>query len=219
MPPPRLTISIQNLNKTFDRQLIFKDLSFQIHTPQVLIITGTNGAGKSTLIKTIAGKLKPDSGNIHFILGKKQVLNSAFFHFLAWDMPYLEQYPYFSVKQTFQAHFQFKKPLLSFSEWLQKFELQAFKDISLIKLSSGTLQRVKTGLALNSDTSLLLLDEPTANMDAHFASLFLKLLQSFIHNRILVLASNLEREYEPFLQKPYQTYENQQLRLFLIAQS
>lgn len=215
MPLPRLTISIQKLSKTFDRQVLFKDLTFQISAPQVLIITGTNGAGKSTLIKTIAGKLKPDAGSIHFILGKKQVINSALFHFLAWDMPYLELYPYFSVEQTYHAHFQFKKQILSFSEWLQKFELQAFRDVSLIKLSSGTLQRVKTGLALNSDTPLLLLDEPTANMDSHFAALFLQLLQSFIQNRILILASNLEREYEPFLQKPYQTYENQQLRLYL----
>ena len=64
--------------------------------------------------------------------------------------------------------------------------------------SSGMLQRAKVGLALFTQSDILLLDEPTSNMDPDNANLILDLIDNHLEERTYVLASNMEREYQSF---------------------
>ncbi|GIV43012.1 MAG: heme ABC exporter ATP-binding protein CcmA [Bacteroidia bacterium] len=189
-------IQILNLSKSFHQQSIFKDLSFNLYPSHRLAVTGPNGSGKSTFLKVFVGKMQSDSGNVSLIKGKKSVSSDFFYKYIAWDAPYIEIYPYFSVKETFYWHFQFFTPILSLKEWLNVLQLEDFQNKELKYLSSGTLQRVKVGLALFSQTPILVLDEPTANMDTGNANKMIELIYTYSQNRILVIASNLLREVE-----------------------
>ena len=79
-------------------------------------------------------------------------------------------------------------------ELAQILDLEAHIEKPLQFFSSGMLQRLSVGLALVSDTPLLLLDEPTSNLDTVQATKLISLIEKYSANRTLILASNLERE-------------------------
>lgn len=208
MPLTPFQIQIQNLSKSFHNQILFKELNFNLYLGNRLSVTGVNGSGKSTFLKTIVGKMKPDEGKIIFMRNHQPIHHEFFYQFIAWDAPYLEIYPHFSIKETFFWHFQFFQPILSLNEWLNILQLKNFQNKPLKYLSSGTLQRVKVGLALFSQTPILVLDEPTANMDPQNAELMIHLIYQYTSNRILVIASNLLREIERFDHKLIASYSS-----------
>ncbi len=187
-------IQIQNLSKSFHKSPIFKNLNFTIIKGDRLIVTGPNGSGKSTFLKVLVGKMKADSGNVLFIKNKKIFHNELLYLNVAWDAPFIELYPYFNIQETFYWHFQFVRPILQYKDWLKILELKSYQNKELKYLSSGTLQRLKVGLALFSDTPILVLDEPTANMDNDNAKKIIDLVDVYSKNRILIIASNLFRE-------------------------
>ncbi len=207
-------IQIQNLSKSFLKQFIFKDLFFSLFPGDRLAITGPNGAGKSTFLKVFVGKIKPDTGSITFIKGKKHIPSDYLYKNVAWYAPYLEIYPYFNIQQTFYWHFRFFQPLLNYQEWLEILDLKAFQNKPLKNLSSGTLQRAKVGLAIFSDTPILVLDEPTANMDSHNAHKIIDLIYTFSKDRILVIASNLIREIHWIKEKKFKLIHSENLNFY-----
>ncbi len=214
MPVIPFRIQIQNLSKSFHQQIIFNNLSFTLFKGNRLAVTGPNGSGKSTFLKVFVGKMKPDSGTVALIKGKKSISTEFFYQSIAWDAPYIEIYPYFTVKETFYWHFQFFKPILDFENWLDILQLKSFQNKDLKYLSSGTLQRVKVGLALFSQTPILILDEPTANMDSENARKIIELIYGYTQNRILVIASNLLREIERDDQQLMNTYTSENLSFY-----
>ena len=65
-PISGLTIHTKNLSKRFNREWIFRDLTYEFKSGNIYAITGPNGSGKTTLIKTILGLVKQDAGTIYF---------------------------------------------------------------------------------------------------------------------------------------------------------
>lgn len=218
MPVIPFQIQIQNLSKSFHRSVLFRQLNFTLLPGYRLFITGSNGAGKSTFLKVFAGKLKADTGSIVIIKGKKRVSSEYFFKHIAWDAPYIHLYPYFTVEETFYWHFQFYEPLLTFKEWIKILQLKSFENQELKYLSSGTLQRVKVGLALFSKTPILILDEPTANMDTNNAKHIIELIYQYSKERVLIIASNLLREIERNDQVLIENYLTENLNFHLYKQ-
>ncbi len=211
MPVIPFQIQIQNLSKSFHQQIIFNNLNLTLFQGNRLAVTGPNGSGKSTFLKVFVGKMKPDSGKVAFIKGKKSISTEFFYQDIAWDAPYIEIYPYFTINETFYWHFQFFKPILDLKNWLDILQLKSFQNKELKYLSSGTLQRVKVGLALFSQTPILILDEPTANMDSENAQKIIELIYGYSENRILLIASNLFREIERNDQQLIGIYTNENL--------
>jgi ABC-type multidrug transport system ATPase subunit len=95
-------------------------------------------------------------------------------------------------------HFQFKNPLQNRTntEILEVLGLEKHKSKAISQFSSGMKQRVKLALAIFSEVPLLLLDEPTTNLDTQGLSWYLKLIQQYSPGRILVICSNDPREYD-----------------------
>lgn len=190
------TLQLQHIGKRFQGKWLFRELTFTLQQGEQLALLGMNGAGKSTLMRIIAGQLTPTEGKVVMISGKKRISHDFFYPFVSWTSPAMQLYPDLTLKEHIDLHFQLKNCLLPTpTDMIDLLQLQKDADKKLRFYSSGMLQRVKVGLALFSQSQILLLDEPTANMDTENAQRILDLIQTYVGNRVYLLASNLEREY------------------------
>ncbi|MEM6344905.1 MAG: ATP-binding cassette domain-containing protein [Bacteroidota bacterium] len=192
-----LHIQLKKIGKQYHRRWIFRDINLDlVQHPQTALI-GTNGSGKSTLLRIIAGQLAPSEGKISFAKEAENLPVAKVYQHLSWAGPQIEMYPELTLEELLKLHFQLKTCLLDQPKDL--IELLNFKghhQKPLKFFSSGMQQRAKVGIALFSKSDLLLLDEPTSNMDETNAAMILDLIDQYRQDRIYVLASNMKREYE-----------------------
>jgi ABC-type multidrug transport system ATPase subunit len=191
------TLQVKNASKRFHHEWIFKNLDLELSTGDTLAITGGNGSGKSTLLKCLSGAIPLTSGAIQYQTGAIQIAEEQWFRSLALATPYLELPEEFTLSEGLNFHFQFKNPLQNrtTTEILEILGLEKHKSKAISQFSSGMKQRVKLALAIFSDVPLLLLDEPTTNLDTQGLTWYLDLIQQHASNRVLVICSNDPREY------------------------
>ncbi|MEI8189775.1 MAG: ATP-binding cassette domain-containing protein [candidate division NC10 bacterium] len=146
---------------------IFRNLSFTFEKGHAYAILGRNGSGKSTLLQVIAGSIHPTTGTLKYTFDGMEISDEKIFRYISCSAPYLELIEEFKLQEMLQFHFRFKAALPGFTInkiiGMLGFKNQEHKPIRLF--SSGMKQRVKLILAFLSDTPLLLLDEPTTNLD------------------------------------------------------
>ena len=198
-----IEIQLKEASKRFQYEWIFKNLSVTISQGQSIALTGSNGSGKSTLLKCISGSIPLSSGHIRFKQVDKILPESDWFNFLTISAPYLELPEEFTLSELIDFHFKFKSPLnkISKEEILEIIYLEAHADKIISQFSSGMKQRLKLGLALLSEVPIVLLDEPTSNLDRKGIEWYQDLIDKFGQNRILIVCSNEPREYEFCQQK------------------
>ncbi|MCO4292826.1 ABC transporter ATP-binding protein [Solitalea sp. MAHUQ-68] len=192
-----MEISLQNIGRRFNRDWIFKGVDYQFEQGNSYAVLGPNGSGKSTLVQIIAASLSPSEGTITHQYKGKKVEAEEVFRLLSFASPYLELLEDFSLSELIDFHFGFKQFVPGFDKH-QVIELLGFQNYRnrLIKnYSSGMKQRVKLALAVCSDAPLLLLDEPTANLDHQGVDWYLSLIERFAANRLTIICSNQEHEY------------------------
>jgi ABC-type multidrug transport system ATPase subunit len=192
-----LKIQLSEASKRFQYEWIFRNLSITLLSGQSLAITGSNGSGKSTLLKCISGAVPITSGKIEYSLNDKLIEESFWFSTLSIAAPYMELPEEFTLKELIAFHFKFKKPLqqISIDEILERIYLKEHCNKQVGQFSSGMKQRVKLGLALFSDVPLILLDEPTSNLDQKGIAWYQDMISEFKQDRIIIICSNEEREY------------------------
>ena len=192
-----MKILLENTGKKFNTEWIFRDLSFTFEENEACAILGRNGSGKSTLLQVIAGNLQPTSGTVKYIEGNKEISNQRVFRYLTLVAPYQELVEEFTLAEMLKFHFSFKPlmPGLSFSDIDKLLGFRNAGDKPIRLFSSGMRQRVKLILAILSNTPVLLLDEPTINLDKAGIEWYLELMAKFSNDRIVIVCSNL-REME-----------------------
>ena len=192
-----LTISLEEIVVRFRRQNLFPPLSHRFESGKTYAITGPNGSGKTTLLRILAGQKRPDAGKISWLDNAKELDSEEWHSELSWAGPYLEYPSDLRLQDLLAQHFWFK----SVVEGIKKedipsiLELKPHLDKKVKLFSSGMLHRLKIGLALFTQSKVLLLDEPTANMDIENRSRMLALIQQYKQDRLLIIASNMEEEY------------------------
>lgn len=196
MPPFRL--QLESVGKQFYRRWLFQGLSLELGAGERLALVGNNGSGKSTLLRIIAGQMAPTAGRVTFLHQGQRVPANLMYQHLSWSAPYIELFPELTLREQLRLQQRLTPFVLSEAAMLEALELQEEADKPLRYYSSGMLQRAKVGLALFAQADLLLLDEPTSNMDQHNAALILNLLDQYQGERAVVLASNLAREFGEF---------------------
>ncbi|MFK7969180.1 MAG: ATP-binding cassette domain-containing protein [Bacteroidia bacterium] len=190
------SITISQVGKRYYSRWLFRGVDMELKAGDRLALIGTNGSGKSTLLRIFAGQLLPTEGSIAYLNAGKKVSYDRLYEHLSWAAPSLELYDDLTLEEHVKWHFRMKKCLLSNTDKvISKLRLEADRDKKLRLFSSGMLQRVKVGLALFTQSKLILLDEPTSNMDTRNADAILAMIDEYQGDRILILASNLEREY------------------------
>ncbi|TXR53491.1 metal ABC transporter ATP-binding protein [Reinekea thalattae] len=174
------------------QQTVLSDIGFSVRKNEIAAFVGPNGGGKTTLLRLIAGLLKPESGVIE-LNGRCRALSES-----AQLISYVPQYAKFD-KQFPMTVFDVVltgliKPFGFYSkadkdaamQALQYVSLEALKNRSVADLSGGQMQRMLIARALVSPKEVLLLDEPTANIDQE-SSDQLKSLISDLSQSITVL--------------------------------
>jgi heme exporter protein A len=192
---PEYKITVKNLTKKFSRKLIFKDLNFELNSGSSLSITGRNGSGKSTLIKILAGLLEKTSGETEYFLNGNIIKSEDIFKYIGFVSPYLNLYDEFSGYENLKFFAELRGLDEQYiDEALKRTGLYSRKD-DLVKIySSGMKQRLKIAFAVLHKPSILLLDEPTSNLDKEGVKIVEDIANEFSKNKILVIATNDEFE-------------------------
>jgi ABC-type multidrug transport system ATPase subunit len=193
----------ESLGKKFHRTWIFRDLSFTLRSGEQLLLTGPNGSGKSTLLRILAGRDSASTGTVTLFHEDKVVPRENMYRHLAWAGPWMDLYGDLSLEEQVKLHFSLRKNLLpgGASAVIAEMGLTAHKDKPLRVFSSGMLHRVKVGLALFSDSTLLLLDEATANLDPENSEIIFDLIARYQQERMLIFATNSAEEFSRFSQR------------------
>ena len=162
-------IDYQNIKLKLGGRDILDGTSISLEPNQVILLSGDNGSGKSTLLRVMAGLLKPDSGNI--VCAGDSCQFSRCQASLLEQVMYLHQIPYMfdgSVKKNLMyAHKKGRGDRLKLiDQALEWVGMSHMADADARTLSGGERQRVALARALLRRPRILLLDEPTAHLDA-----------------------------------------------------
>ncbi|WNJ18839.1 ATP-binding cassette domain-containing protein [Pontibacter sp. G13] len=195
----RFNIRLEGVGKKFYKRWLFKEIHHDFQDNRRLALVGHNGSGKSTLIRIIAGQMAPSEGKVSYSKAGAPLSLQQAYQYISWSGPYIDLYEDLTFPEMLELHFTFKECLLDApQDAIELLQLGTHSHKPLKFYSSGMMQRAKVGLALFSKSEVLILDEPTSNMDAGNASRMLQLVEDYLGDRIFVLASNLEREYGTF---------------------
>jgi ABC-type multidrug transport system ATPase subunit len=192
-----MKIILEQIGRRFNREWIFRDIDYVFEKGVAYAILGANGSGKSTLLQVISGSLSSSEGRLTYLCGDKETAVEEVFPLLAMAAPYLELIEEFTLAEHVQFHFRFKKYLsgYDYNSLISLLGLDYSEHKMIRNFSSGMKQRLKLALAFCSDTPVLLLDEPTSNLDQQGVDWYLSLVRQFSENRLLIVCSNQEHEY------------------------
>lgn len=192
-----IKITLQNIGRRFNRDWIFKGIDYSFIQGESYAILGSNGSGKSTLLQVLNGSLTPSSGTIEFFLDDNPIDIDKVFEHLTLAAPYLELIEEFTLTEIIDFHFKFKSylPGMDNNAVIELLGMQSSKNKMIRYFSSGMKQRLKLALAFCSDTPILMLDEPTSNLDTQGVEWYLSLVQQYALNRLTIICSNQEHEY------------------------
>jgi ABC-type multidrug transport system ATPase subunit len=189
-------IKLNNTGKRFNLEWIFRHVEFEFSSGKSYAIVGANGSGKSTLLQVIAGALMHSEGNIVYTDDQQKIIpNDLIFEQISIAAPYLELIEEMTATEFLTFHQTFKTFIKPIPEILQEIGLVEAANKQIRYFSSGMKQRLKLGQAFFSNTSILLLDEPTTNLDGVGIQLYLRLIKDYAEKRLLIICSNDEAEY------------------------
>jgi ABC-type multidrug transport system ATPase subunit len=193
-----MKIALENIGRRFNRDWIFRGIDYSFNAGESYAILGPNGSGKSTLLQVLNGSLTPSVGTINFFEADKPIDIEKVFQQLSLAAPYLELIEEFTLTEMIDFHFKFKTylPGMDNEAVIDLLNMPTSKNKMIRYFSSGMKQRLKLALAFCADTSVLILDEPTSNLDSQGVDWYLNLVQQYAKNRLTIVGSNQQHEYD-----------------------
>jgi len=195
-----ITIQLTNAGKRFNRDWIFRHLTFTFKPGKSYAITGPNGSGKSTLLQSVAAATTVSEGKCEWSNGNKQwaIDNGFVYRHFSIATPYLELVEEMTAREFLTFHSTFK-PLVSsvtIDDILAIVGLGKASAKQIRYYSSGMKQRVKLAQAVFSETPVLLLDEPCTNLDKTGYDLYHRLIKNYCSGKLIIVSSNDEHEMD-----------------------
>ncbi len=160
-------LEIQNISKSFYKKIALDDVSLKINQGEIFGMLGPNGAGKTTLIRIINKIIEPEKGVVRFkgdLMTQKHLA----------EIGYLPEERGLYKSMTVESHALFLGQLRGLSKsdvkiklnyWLEKFNIQNWRDKRIEELSKGMAQKVQFICTVLHEPSLLILDEPFSGFD------------------------------------------------------
>ncbi len=195
----KIDLIVTNLKKTFNRRLVFDGLNFEIKSGEKLIITGKNGSGKSTLMKILAGVLTESAGFFQYILNDKKVDRENIYQIVGLVSPYLVLYDEFTAFENLKLFARIRNIKMSdeeINQILKKVGLFDRRNDLVRTYSSGMKQRIKYASAILHNPLVLLLDEPTSNLDLDGKNFVDELVEDFRSDGIVLVATNESQDFK-----------------------
>ena len=191
-----MKVSLTDAGKRFNRDWIFRHLTYTFEEGQSYAIIGPNGSGKSTLLQVISGSMIINEGKCQWSLNGKSTEEP--FKQVSICAPYLEVVEEMTLKEFFLFHQGFKPflPELTIDKIISLLGLEKAVNKQIRYYSSGMRQRVRLAQAIFSDVPAVLLDEPCTNLDTVGVNLYNQLINDFCKKRMVIVSSNDHHEYE-----------------------
>ncbi|NJN78711.1 MAG: ABC transporter ATP-binding protein [Saprospiraceae bacterium] len=192
-----MDIKLKQLSKRYKFEWIFRSLDYHFEAGKTYAVLGPNGSGKSTLLKVLSGYSTPSKGNVDFFDGEKPFTSDKVYTEISYAAPYIELIEEFTLTEMLDFHQKFKpfQGDLNTQMLIEILNFSKSKHKEIKYFSSGMKQRLKLVLAICSDTRLLLLDEPTTNLDDEGVAWYQMLIEKFTVNRLVIVASNVKHDY------------------------
>jgi heme exporter protein A len=184
-----LKITVKNLSMRFGFRGIFKDISFELESPSSLAITGPNGSGKSTLLKIISGLLIPTGGNAAFYESGKALGHDKLRGILAMVSPEMNFYDELTGSENLEFF------MKSMGRQVGKSEVENSLDkVGLKGRGDDYLKGYSSGMKMRSRPQILIVDEPSTNLDVGGKKLVYELLKEHKKHGVLIYATNEDEE-------------------------
>lgn len=188
-----MKIQIKDIWFSYDSIDALKGVSFEVHNKEIISLVGPNGSGKTTLLKCINRILKPKSGSI-LIDGKGN--NNLQLKELAQILGYIPQnFNHLFPFTVFDTVLLGRRPYINWSlskrdrkiviDTLRSLKLDGLMLKNFNELSGGEQQKVIIARALAQEPEVLLIDEPTSNLDLKHQIEVLKLIRSYVRKNSL----------------------------------
>ena len=195
----KYSLVAENVTHTFGRRLIFKDINFSFTGGKIYGLTGSNGSGKSTLAKILSGIISQTRGKVIHQFGEKKIEQEKLHEYLGFVSPYLVLYDEFTAEENLRVISKIRGA--NFDEEKAKYLLNEFnlydrKNDLLKTYSSGMKQRIKFMFALIHSPKLLILDEPTSNLDEAGKEKTYGAIKSVADETLIIIASNEKSDLE-----------------------
>ena len=207
-----MSLSVNNLSKSYGDKLVVDDLNFEISQPGVYALLGTNGAGKTTSLRIILGMLAKNSGEVLWN-GKPLDAIRTNIGYLAEErglypkFSLLDQLLYFAKlrnvpKHTAMDRIKYWSDRLVVNEYIFPPKVKgrtSSKANRADQLSKGNQQKIQLMAALLSDPDLIILDEPLSGLDPVNTDLFKSIIRDEISkNKYLIMSSHQMPTIEEF---------------------
>ena len=190
---PQTVILLEGVSFSYNGVQVLKNVNLRVHELDFLSIVGPNAGGKTTLLKLILGLIKPAQGTVRVFGQQPEKARSR----IGYVPQYISLDPLFPVNVTdvvLMGRLGRGKPFGFYGKAdkraaeaaLEHVEMGEARRRPFSELSGGQRQRVLIARALASDPDLLLLDEPTANIDAALETEFFEMLSRL--NRYMTIA-------------------------------
>ncbi|MBN2218270.1 MAG: metal ABC transporter ATP-binding protein [Pirellulales bacterium] len=197
---PTPAISVENVSFFFGPMPVLEQVNFSVARGESISIVGPNGGGKTTLLKLVLGLLHPDEGRIR-VLGQSPIDARLRMGYMPQRAEHDLQFPVTVLdvvlmgclgKPGVSGLFGWHGPAgrRAAVEALDRVGMADYRRRSFAALSGGQRQRVLIARALASRPELLLLDEPTANVDVASETRLLEVLRQLEQEMTIVVVSH-----------------------------
>lgn len=193
-------IEATQVNKSFGKLRVLKDVSFYGNSGDCIALIGPNGCGKTTFIKSLLGMVVPDSGTIK--VKGEPVNNSWNYRSAIGYMPQIGKYPEnMKIGQVMDMLTDIRQSKTARDEdIIEAFSLRKLYDKRMGTLSGGTMQKVSAAIAFLFNPDILILDEPTAGLDPVSAEMLKeKVLTERKKGKLFLITSHILSELDDLI--------------------
>ena len=185
---------LDDISKRYGKIVALDDLTLSIGEDSTAVL-GYSGAGKTTLLKLLAGLERPSSGTIRFkdtdvteknVQDLRRVVTMLFQDPIFFNQSVLENVTYGLRIRGVSKEVAAQRA----SEALASLRLKGFENRRAAKLSGGEQQRVALARALVLEPEVLLLDEPTANLDPANATVIMEVIREFSKKSLVIVSTH-----------------------------
>lgn len=194
-----MNLEVRDIYKTFDETEVLHDVSFDVEKGKALGLLGRNGAGKTTTIRIIMNLFNPDNGTIYY--------NGEIFNPRKHLIGYLPEerglYPKSKVMEQLiylgrLRGLDKKEAKDSTIYWLERLEVDEYKDRNLETLSKGNQQKIQLAQTFLGDPDIIILDEPFSGLDPVNSQILKDIILDLIQSKLLIFSSHQMNYVEEF---------------------